>query len=117
MGSETSKPVQPPEDWAKDGDQFRIISPMSDISNPSDINRVYNSVPRSETKITDPNRRVSNTVTRALVSSNPHSDIPAPSAFYFPNSDAQRGFRNSNGKQGKENKKSLKKIIKKSKKV
>eukprot|EP00526_Cylindrotheca_closterium_P002761 CAMPEP_0113620010 /NCGR_PEP_ID=MMETSP0017_2-20120614/10182_1 /TAXON_ID=2856 /ORGANISM="Cylindrotheca closterium" /LENGTH=1015 /DNA_ID=CAMNT_0000529637 /DNA_START=43 /DNA_END=3090 /DNA_ORIENTATION=+ /assembly_acc=CAM_ASM_000147 len=117
MGSETSKPVQPPEDWAKDGDQFRIISPMSDISNPSEINRVYNNVPRSEAKITDPNRRVSKTVTRALASSNPNSDIPAPSAFYFPNKDVQRGFQKSNVKKGKENKTGFKKMIKKSKKV
>lgn len=115
MGSETSKPVQPPDDWARDGDQFRIISPMSDISNPSDINRVYNNAPRSDAKITDPNRRVSKTVTRALSSSNPHSDIPAPSAFYFPNS--ERGLGNTDAKHGKENKKSFKKMIKKSKKV
>ncbi|KAL3943454.1 MAG: hypothetical protein SGBAC_002465 [Bacillariaceae sp.] len=117
MGSETSKPVQPPEDWAKDGDQFRIISPMSDVSNPSEINRHYHNPPRSEAKITDPNRRVSKTVTRALPSSNPQSDIPAPSAFYFPNNDNQRGFRIPNAKKGKENKKGFKKMIKKSKKV
>ncbi|CAJ1954617.1 unnamed protein product [Cylindrotheca closterium] len=117
MGSETSKPLQPPEDWAKDGDQFRIISPMSDISNPSEINRVYNGVPRSEANITDPNRRVSKTVTRALASSNPNSDIPAPSAFYFPKKDTERRSRHFNGKNGKENKKGFKKMIKKSKKV
>lgn len=49
MGSEESKPiVDPPEDWEPKGatKSFEIISPCSDLSNPSDFNRVrYNPHP------------------------------------------------------------------------
>jgi len=39
MGSEASKPVQPPDDWEPQGarKEFEIISPVSDISNPSEM--------------------------------------------------------------------------------
>jgi hypothetical protein len=113
MGSEASKPVQPPEDWERNGDQFRIISPMSDVSNPSEIHRAYHHERRPEPKIVDPNRTPSRTVTKAVASSNPHSEIPAPSSFYFP----ERMSRRDEEKQGKENQNGLQRMIKKSKKV
>jgi hypothetical protein len=95
MGSETSKPLQPPSDWERNGDDFNIISPTSDISNPSDIHRVYHSSQKE-------NRRGSSVaVTKAVTSHNPHSNIPAPSNFYF--EDKQT--------------KGIKKMIKKSKKA
>lgn len=121
MGSDASKPVQPPENWERNGDHFRIISPMSDISNPSEINRVYHHQRRPEPKVVDPNRRASRTVTKAIASSNPHSDIPAPSSFYFPTKESQkfsmRTMSRRDDENAKENHNGLKKMIKKSKKV
>ena len=122
MGSDASKPLQPPTDWSQnDGDEFRIISPMSDISNPSDIHRVYHAQPIPKT---DPRRRRSRTVTKAMkkTSSNSHSDLPAPASFYFPTKETERlTDRISSYAKGKENqsknmKKNLKSILKVTKK-
>jgi hypothetical protein len=117
MGAEASRPVQPPEDWEPEGARkaFEVISPVSDISNPSDIHRFRNyhrhekrtagrplqalSKSKQSNNANLPvNRRVSRTVTSTLPvaqklprrSSSSNPEIPAPSAFYFPTKETER---------------------------
>ncbi|KAL3912031.1 MAG: hypothetical protein SGILL_007046, partial [Bacillariaceae sp.] len=117
MGNEASRTVQPPEDWEPAGARksFEVISPVSDISNPSDIHR-FRHHRRSDKRMggrplqslsknkqpsnqnLPANRRASRTVTAALPvaqklprrSSTSNPEIPAPSAFYFPTKETER---------------------------
>jgi hypothetical protein len=110
MGGEASKAVSPPEDWEPKGasKSFKIISPVSDISNPSDIQLFHPKPSRTQLapreggarRLDRPlpsNRRISKTVATGLplqaVSRNSrgsNDDIPPPNAFYFPTKETER---------------------------
>lgn len=140
MGIEASRPVQPPDDWEPEGARrsFEIISPVSDISNPSEMRgarhhraavttarptqaqrldqrRGLEQQHRLEQKQLQPlkavpnNRRVSRTITTSLPvkkksndkkshdddrvivrKSSSSTDLPAPTAFYFPTKETER---------------------------
>ncbi|KAG7353409.1 hypothetical protein IV203_002764 [Nitzschia inconspicua] len=116
MGAETSKQVHPPEDWEPMGARkaFEVISPVSDISNPSDIHKLSHHRPRQlhlkggnknhiQNHSMNHSRRVSRTVTTTLPiatkvprrSSSSNSNrgnpqMPAPSSFYFPTKETER---------------------------
>lgn len=110
MGSEASKTVDPPDDWEPKGavKSFEIISPVSDISNPSDIHRFHPKPSRTHLaqrgdgtgrrdRPIPSSRRVSKTVTTSLplkaVSRNSRGssdNVPTPSAFYFPTKESER---------------------------
>jgi hypothetical protein len=115
MGSEASKPIDPPKDWEPKGasKSFQIISPVSDISNPSEIHRFHpkpsrtllaqrgtgsgNNGQQQPRRLVPSNRRVSKTAATSLppqaVSRNERghvSDIMPPSAFYFPTKESER---------------------------
>jgi hypothetical protein len=121
MGSESSKPVQPPEQWDRKVNQFLIDSPMSDLSNPSDIHKLH----RARVPNQDRNRRTSRTITKSLADHHQPKQLPPPSAFYFPTKETERyeeraSKRSGEGNKGKENDKAkgnFKKIIKKSQKA
>ena len=87
MGAETSKPVEPPTDWEARANKFQIISPVSDISNPSDIRKFF-STPTPAPAQSHDRRRASRTVTKALPRKT--KEVPQPSAFYFPTKESEK---------------------------
>ena len=97
MGTEASKPVAPPEEWIREGNQFQIISPVSDISNPSDIHRIHRHRLQTANQKNRDHRRVSKTVTKSmpLNSQNQMKQVPPPSAFYFPTKETERRLEKS----------------------
>jgi hypothetical protein len=98
MGSEASKPLEPPAEWeARDHHKFQIISPMSDLSNPSDFRKVHHFSNSQALQ-----RRASRTVSTTLPKE--RKEIPAPSAFYFPTKESEKyAERVSNSNDNKEN--------------
>ena len=102
MGSEASKPLEPPAEWeARDHHKFQIISPMSDLSNPSECRKVHHFSNSNSHAL---QRRRSRTVTTALPKE--RKEIPAPSAFYFPTKESEKYAErasNSNNNNNKEN--------------
>ncbi len=118
MGAEASKPmVKPPSDWDPPGAKksFEVISPCSDLSNPSDFNRVRYNRNSRQYQLTQGNRHPSQTLSRNASQNkksgdyNPHElpvavkvrrsnstsgnsdgDIIAPGAFYFPTKESER---------------------------
>jgi hypothetical protein len=117
MGGETSK-LQAPEEFGQSGNQFQIVSPVSDLSCPSDIHRI-NRLRNQHRGQADPSRRLSKTVTKTLSNKNHAGGVPQPARFYFPTKEtektihrAERGFSD---REDKENQK--KNILRKTKKV
>lgn len=128
MGSETSK-IEAPEEFGQTGNQFQIISPVSDLSCPSDIHRIHRLRSQEHRNplpgISDPSRRISKTVTKSLHQKKHHSSsggegVPPPSQFYFPTKETERAVeraeRRSLQSEEKENERP-KKIIQKTKKM
>mmetsp|Transcript_82415 Transcript_82415/g.123685 ORF Transcript_82415/g.123685 Transcript_82415/m.123685 type:complete len:1250 (+) Transcript_82415:147-3896(+) len=90
MGSETSKPAEEtPEDW-QHGNSFQMISPRSDLSNPSDIHRIHRHHVAVATALTERNRRVSKTITKTMPEQNLQRKLPPPQALYFPTIETER---------------------------
>jgi hypothetical protein len=97
MGSEASKPLEPPAEWEdRANHRFQIISPMSDLSNPSEFRKVQDFSNSQALQ-----RRASRTVTRALPKA--RKEVPAPSVFYFPTKESEkhveRVYSNNNDKE------------------
>jgi hypothetical protein len=103
MGSETSKPVEPPADWyggdEQRHNQFQIISPVSDVSCPSEMKRDHthhnNHRPQYDGPTPTLDRRRTSRVISSTVRATANSferDVPAPSAFYFPTKDTEKYF-------------------------
>lgn len=117
MGSETSK-LQAPEEFGQSGNQFQIISPVSDLSCPSDIHRI-NRLRNQQRGPADPSRRMSKTFTKSLSNKNHAGGVPAPARFYFPTKETEKAIeraeRKSLEKDEKENQ--HQKILRKTKKV
>ena len=108
MGNEASKPgVSPPEDWEPKGATraFEMISPCSDISNPSDFNRVrYHQhqpqIYHNNNQPSSPNRKLSRglgekdlpiaTKVRKSNSTESKGRVLPPDAFYFPTEESER---------------------------
>jgi len=118
MGSEASKPVvNPPEDWEPKGatKSFEIISPCSDISNPSEFNRVRYHQHQYQYQHQDqqpcghaeastpfsPSKPLSRRVTKNLpiavkvrksssTASDGKGEVLPPGAFYFPTKKSER---------------------------
>jgi hypothetical protein len=96
MGTQTSKPVveilESREARSRAND-FQIISPVSDISNPSEFRKSYSAAPQGLQGLSGgahDRRRASKVVTKSLCQ--PVYDIPAPSAFYFPTAESEKYF-------------------------
>ena len=121
MGSETSK-LQPPDEFGQSGNQFQIVSPVSDLSCPSDIHRI-NRLRNLHRAPPNPDRRLSKTVTRSLSNINHAGGVPAPARFYFPTQETEKAIdlaerRASQFPQGDEEKENRQdKLLQKSKKV
>jgi hypothetical protein len=100
MGSESSKPLEPPAEWeTRVNHKFKIISPMSDLSNPSDMRKEHHFTNSQALQ-----RRASRTVTTSLPKEG--KEVPAPSAFYFPTKQSEKyAERVSNSNKNKENSK------------
>lgn len=117
MGTEASKPLEPPAEWNGRGNDFQMISPVSDISNPSDIHKLQSRRSRHHSAAHDRNRRTSRTVTKSLSQLQGKKQVPQPSAFYFPTKETERRIeqsRRANEAEQKENAKPkgpLKKIF------
>ena len=87
MGSEVSKPAEASAaKAAARANHFQIISPVSDISNPSEFRR--RGPPLHAGHSAHERRRASKVVTTAL--SKPPRDVPAPQAFYFPTRESEK---------------------------
>ena len=128
-GAGASKPmVEPPRDWEPQGGtkSFEVISPCSDLSNPSDFNRVRYNRNSRQYQLThgNPSQKLSKNASKSkkVGDYNPHElpvavkvrrsnstagnsggDIIAPGAFYFPTKESERQLekkeaRKSDGK-------------------
>ena len=92
MGSETSK-LQPPDEFGQSGNQFQIVSPVSDLSCPSDIHRINRLRNQHRGSSSIPDRRLSKTVTRSLSNINQAGGgVPAPARFYFPTQETENAL-------------------------
>jgi len=89
MGTEASKPIGPPDEWEGRGNEFQIISPVSDLSNPSDIHKFRRTY--DENHPANTHRRATNTLAKSHSNHIPlDRGVPPPSAFYFPTKDTER---------------------------
>lgn len=117
MGTEASKPMDGPAEFGQSGNDFQVISPMSDLSCPSDIHRLNKN--RNLHKMAAlPNRKKAN-----------GGNAMAPGHFYFPTKETERAVeraerrsqqehqQNDKENQGPKFLKKTKKILKKTKKV
>lgn len=116
MAAGGSKPlVEPPRDWDKQQGgtkSFEVISPCSDISNPSDFNRVRYNKNSRQYQLTHTNGGDYNphelpvaVKSRRSHSTGGHSDgdIVAPGAFYFPTKESERRAENLAKKESQKN--------------
>jgi hypothetical protein len=122
MGAETSK-IEAPQEFGQSGNGFQILSPMSELSCPSDIHRINRLRAEDRSRVpstSDPSRRMSKTVTKTLHRSQKPSSsgVPPPSHFYFPTKETEKAVERAERKglqSEKENERP--KIIEKTKKM